>query len=208
MLLKNLFKYWTYQVFSPGTVLREKYEAFKSLLVHDKCAHEVIAELEEIYYNQITVDFQVIAKKYDRLAESVSGIVEDLSKMCPTRYLNLKDYFKKFDFYIRFMLAPPEYNFSPPFTVQLDEIPSDGRLSVGGKALQLSVIKRNLELPIPSGFVITTNAFFYFVEHNHLRKLIDEKLAGLDIHFRADTAYADDEFLQPFQFGYSLGIDL
>jgi len=125
VLLKNLFKYWTYQVFSPGTVLREKYEAFKSLLAHDKCAHEVMAELEEIYYNRIRVDFQVIAKKYDRLAESVSGIIEDLSKMCPSRYLNLKDYFKKFDFYIRFMLAPPEYNFSPPFTVQLDEIPSD-----------------------------------------------------------------------------------
>ncbi|OPX37040.1 MAG: hypothetical protein B1H13_13530 [Desulfobacteraceae bacterium 4484_190.3] len=146
MLLKNLFKYWTYQVFSPGTVLREKYEAFKSLLAHDKCAHEVMAELEEIYYNRIRVDFQVIAKKYDRLAESVSGIIEDLSRMCPSRYLNLKDYFKKFDFYIRFMLAPPEYNFSPPFTIQLDEIPPDGRSLVGGKALQLSVIKRDLEL--------------------------------------------------------------
>lgn len=182
MLLKNLFKYWTYQVFSPGTVLREKYEAFKSLLTHDKCAHEVMAELEEIYYGRIRVDFQVIAKKYDRMAESVFGIVEDLSRMCPSRYLNLKDYFKKFDFYIRFMLAPPEYNFSPPFTVQLDEIPSDGRLLVGGKALQLSVIKKELQLPIPSGFVITTNAFFYLIEHNNLRKLIDEKLAGLDIN--------------------------
>jgi pyruvate,water dikinase len=37
MLLKSLFKYLTYQVFSPGTVLREKYEAFKFLLENDKC---------------------------------------------------------------------------------------------------------------------------------------------------------------------------
>jgi len=195
VLLKNLFKYWTYQVFSPGTVLREKYEAFKSLLVHDKCAHEVMAELEEIYYNRIRVDFQVIAKKYDRLAESVSGIIEDLSKMCPSRYLNLKDYFKKFDFYIRFMLAPPEYNFSPPFTVQLDGIPSDGRLLVGGKALQLSVIKKDLELPIPSGFVITTNAFFYLIEHNGLRNLIDEKLAGLDINSTSSLDHTSDDLV-------------
>ncbi|MEA1947040.1 MAG: PEP/pyruvate-binding domain-containing protein [Thermodesulfobacteriota bacterium] len=195
MLLKNLFKYWTYQVFSPGTVLREKYEAFKSLLAHDKCAHEVMAELEEIYYDQIRVDFQVIAKKYDRLAESVSGIIEDLSRMCPSRYLNLKDYFKKFDFYIRFMLAPPEYNFSPPFAIQLDEIPSDGRLLVGGKALQLSVIKRDLELPIPSGFVITTNAFFYLIEHNDLRKTIDEKLAGLDINSTPSLDHTSDDLV-------------
>ena len=182
-------------MFSPGTVLREKYEAFKSLLVHDKCAHEVMAELEEIYYNRIRVDFQVIAKKYDRLAESVSGIVEDLSRMCPSRYLNLKDYFKKFDFYIRFMLAPPEYNFSPPFTVQLDEIPSDGRLLVGGKALPLSVIKKDLQLPIPSGFVITTNAFFYLIEHNDLRKIIDEKLAGLDINSTPSLDHTSDELV-------------
>jgi pyruvate,water dikinase len=195
VLLKNLFKYWTYQVFSPGTVLREKYEAFKSLLAHDKCAHEVMAELEEIYYNHIRVDFQVIAKKYDRLAESVSGIIEDLSRMCPSRYLNLKDYFKKFDFYIRFMLAPPEYNFSPPFTVQLDEIPSDGRLLVGGKALPLSVIKKDLKLPIPSGFVITTNAFFYLIEHNDLRKIIDEKLAGLDINSTPSLDHTSDELV-------------
>jgi len=195
VLLKNLFKYWTYQVFSPGTVLREKYEAFKSLLAHDKCAHEVMAELEEIYYNRIRVDFQVIAKKYDRLAESVSGIIEDLSRMCPSRYLNLKDYFKKFDFYIRFMLAPPEYNFSPPFTIQLDEIPPDGRSLVGGKALQLSVIKRDLELPIPSGFVITTNAFFYLIEHNDLRKIIDEKLAGLDINSTPSLDHTSDDLM-------------
>ena len=182
-------------MFSPGTVLREKYEAFKSLLANDKCAHEVMAELEEIYYDQIRVDFQVIAKKYDRLAESVSGIVEDLSKMCPSRYLNLKDYFKKFDFYIRFMLAPPEYNFSPPFTVQLDEIPSDGRLLVGGKALQLSVIKKDLELPIPSGFVITTNAFFYLIEHNDLRKIIGEKLAGLDINSTSSLYHTSDDLM-------------
>jgi pyruvate, water dikinase len=195
VLLKNLFKYWTYQVFSPGTVLKEKYEAFKALLVHDKCAHEVMAELEEIYYNQIRVDFQVIVKKYDRLAECVSGIIENLSKMCPSRYLNLKDYFKKFDFYIRFMLAPPEVNFSPPFTVQINEIPSDGRLLVGSKALQLAMIKRDLELPIPAGFVITTNAFFYFIEYNDLRKLIDEKLAGLDIHSISSLDHTSDELV-------------
>jgi len=182
-------------VFSPGTVLREKYEAFKSLLAHDKCAHEVMAELEEIYYNQVRVDFQVIAKKYDRLAESVSGIVEDLSKMCPSRYLNLKDYFQKFDFYIRFMLAPPEYNFSPPFTVQLNDISSDSRLLVGGKALHLSVIKSNLDLPIPSGFVITTNAFFYLIEHNDLRKKIDDKLAGLDINSTPSLYHTSDDLV-------------
>ena len=195
MLLKNLFKYWTYQIFSPGTVLREKYEAFKSFLSHDKCAHEVMAELEEIYYSQRKVDFQVVAKKYDKMALCVFKMIEELSRICPSRYLDLKDYFKKFDFYIRFMIAPPKYDFSPPFTLKLDEITTDNSLSVGGKALQLSVIKKNLRLPVPEGFVITTNSFYYFVEFNNLKKEIDEKLSDVDIYSSASLNNVSKELV-------------
>jgi pyruvate,water dikinase len=110
MLIKSLFKYWTYQVFAPGTVLREKYGAFKSLLESDKRAHELMAELEEIYHNHTRVDFTNIEARYEEFANCVSQIIENLIKMCPTRYLNLRGYFKKFDSYIRYMLAPPEYD--------------------------------------------------------------------------------------------------
>ncbi|MEA3428309.1 MAG: PEP/pyruvate-binding domain-containing protein, partial [Thermodesulfobacteriota bacterium] len=181
MFISKLFKHWTYQVFSPGTLLREKYEAFKYLLTHDKRAHELIAELEEIYHNNIKVDFKVVEDKHKELSYCVSRMIDELSIMSPLRYLDLRDYFKKFDFYIRFMLAPPEYDFAPPYTIPLNEIPSDGNKLVGGKALNLSAIARELRLPLPQGFVITTNAFFYFIEYNNLRKSIDDRLSSLDI---------------------------
>ena len=182
MLIKNLFRYWTFQVFFPGTVLREKYEAFKRLLEHDKSAHEVMAELEEIYYNQKKVDFQAIVAKYSQLAMSVSGMVAELSKIYPSRYVNLKAYFKKFDFYIRFMLAPPRFDFAPPFTIMFDKVSPGKEALVGGKALLLSALNQNLSMPIPEGFIITTNAFHYFMESNDLSGQINSKLAGLDIH--------------------------
>ena len=75
MLINNLFKHWTYQVFAPGTVLRKKYEAFKSLLDHDKKAHELMAELEEMYYNQDRIDFRVIENKYEAFSRCVAAIV-------------------------------------------------------------------------------------------------------------------------------------
>ena len=181
MLIKNLFKYWTYQVFSPGTVLREKYEAFKSLLEHDKRAHELMAEIEEIYHDQIKVDFAVIEKKYDIFSQSVRQIVENLRRMTPSRYLDLMAYYKKFDFYIRFILSPPEYEFSPPFTLMLPDVTEKDASRVGGKALHIATIGGTLNLPIPPGFVITTNAFYYFVEYNDLRKAIDKRLSDLDI---------------------------
>ncbi len=198
MLLKSLFKYWTYQVFSPGTVLREKYEAFKLLLENDKCAHEVMAELEEIYHNQIKVDFKLIEAKYDQFSACVLQIVENLNKMRPTRYQSLKDYFKKFDAYVRFMLAPPEYDFAPPYIYSLAEMPSEGLKLAGGKAFNLATIGRELQMPIPEGFVITTNAFYYFIEFNNLRNLIDARLANLDINSTASLDAVSQELMDAF----------
>lgn len=190
MFKTNLFKYWTYQVFAPGTLLREKYEAYKSLLGYDKRAHELMAELEEIYHNKTRVDFKVIEERYNEFSHCVSRMVQDLAKMRPTRYLDLKAYFKKFNFYVRFMLSPPEFDFSPPFTIPLSKIPRAGHALTGGKALNLAIIGEKLRLPVPKGFVITTNAFYYFIEFNDLRKSIDEILVKLDIDSTAslDTA--------------------
>jgi pyruvate,water dikinase len=198
MLLKSLFKHWTYQVFSPGTVLREKYEAFKLLLENDKCAHEVMAELEEIYHNQIKVDFKFIEAKYEQFSACVLQIIDNLHKMCPTRYQGLKDYFKKFDSYVRFMLAPPAYDFAPPFTYSLAEIPAEGLKLSGGKAFNLATIGRELQMPIPAGFVITTNAFYYFIEFNNLRNLIDARLAELDINSTASLDAVSQELMEAF----------
>jgi len=168
-------------MFSPGTVLREKYEAFKNLLEYDKKAHEFMAELEDIFYNQKKCDFQTVIKTYDQFATSVSSMVEELLKMCPSNYWSLKDYFKKFDFYIRFMLAPPDFDFSPPFTIDCNKISSFKEAIAGKKAFCLSHLNTELHLPTPDGFVITTNAFHYFLQANDLQYAINEKLAKLDI---------------------------
>lgn len=196
MLIKNLFKYWTYQVFFPGTVLRQKYEAFKVLLENDKRAHEMMAELEEIYQDQIRVDFSVIEAKYEDFAQTVRRIVENLGKMCPTRYQDLMAYYKKFDFYVRFRLAPPEYDFSPPFAVMLAEVTAEDANRVGGKAANIATMGNTLNLPVPRGFVVTTNAFCYFLECNDLRKEIDARLAGLDIRDTASLNRVSGELMQ------------
>lgn len=181
MLIKNLFRYWTYQVFSPGTVLREKYESFKALLEYDKTAHEFLATLEDIYYTQKKCDFQVVVKTYEQFAAAVFGMVEELLKMSPSSHWSLKDYFKKFDFYIRFMLAPEAFEFSPPFTIAFDKISSFSEELAGKKAFILSYLNHELELPTPDGFVITTNAFHYFLEANDLKEPINGMLKRLDI---------------------------
>ena len=158
MLIKNLFKYWTYQVFAPGAVLREKYDAFKSLLGHDKRAHELIARLEEIYYHQHRVDFSVIEALCDELSACVANIVEDLATVCPSRYSDLLEFFRKIDFYLKFILASKGFDAAPPYAIPLGEVRADSQDLVGGKAYNLGAIKRDLRFPVPDGFVITTHA--------------------------------------------------
>ncbi|CAB5150288.1 PEP/pyruvate binding domain protein [Olavius algarvensis associated proteobacterium Delta 3] len=192
MLINNLFKHWTYQIFAPGAILREKYEAFKSLLSHDKNAHEVMAELEDIYYNQIPVDFTVIQKKYTALSRHASDIVRDLSRICPTRYMDLGDYYKKFDAYIRYMLEPETPPCSPPFTMPLTKLSTDGKGLAGGKAFNLSRIGNELNLPVPKGFVITAGAFCTVIETNHLRGEIDAELQRIDPRSTASLEAASD----------------
>ena len=181
MLIKDLFKYWTYQVFLPGTILREKYKAFKTLLIQDTRAHEIMADLEEIYYQKKRVDIQVAEEKCRKLASCVSLMVTNLSKISPVRYHSLREYFKKFDFYIKFLLAPEQYVFSPPFVININDIDCDSPLVVGGKAINLAIVKNNLRANIPNGFVVTTNAFRYFLEYNNLSKDINKLLSKSDI---------------------------
>ncbi|WDP89000.1 MAG: hypothetical protein HUN04_04330 [Desulfobacter sp.] len=191
MPIKNLFRYWTYQVFTPGTVLREKYEAFKRLIDHDRQAHDHLASLEDLYYNKKQVDFQSVVNTYGEFSDSVAGMVDELLRMCPMGYWSLKDYYKKFDFYVRFMLAPPEFDFSPPFVLALGNADSLDESVAGAKAAVLNRLNRELHLPVPEGFVITTRAFHFFLEANALRPFINRQLADLDIFdpvSLADTA--------------------
>lgn len=196
MQVKNLFRYWTFQVFSPGTVLREKYEAFKRLLDHDRKAHEFLAELEDIYYSRRKCDFYAVTKNYELYAAEVSGMVEELLNMSPSNYWSLKDYFKKFDFYIRFMTALPEFDFSPPFTIDFSRAGDYSEAVAGKKAFSLSLLHRELKLPAPGGFVITTNAFHYYLEANDLRQAIGEKLAALDIKNYASCEQTSREIIR------------
>ena len=166
---------------SPGTVLKEKYQSFKTLLEYDKSAHEFMAALEDMYYTEKKRDFHAVAATYEKLTTAVSGMVGELLKMCPAHYWELQSYYKKFDSYNRFMLTEPEADTSPPYVIHFSKASLLNENLAGKKAFVLSSIQRKLHLPVPDGFVITTRAFHYFIKANTLQGRIDGYLAALDI---------------------------
>lgn len=180
MKLNRLFKHWSFRIFAPGTVLREKYEAFKRLLIYDARCHEQMAEFQDLLHGNRREDLCRMRKRFSLFSDQAYGMVTSLEIMAPGEYVSLKDYHKKFDFYVRFLLAPPAIDFGPPFVRSLDEIQPENK-NIGNKAKKLSILKRELHLPVPNGFAVTTNAFHYLIEYNNLRKILDDLLSELNI---------------------------
>lgn len=181
MQLNTLFKHWSYRIIAPGTLLREKYEALKELLRYDISCHEAMAELQVLLHDGNREDFSRIRKRFSHFSSQVAGMIGALERMAPSRYSSLKSYHKKFDFYTRFLLAPPAVNFSPPYVLTLDEIKKESG-DIGNKAKHLALLSRALDIPVPRGFAISSNGYHYFIEYNNLRKSIESHLAELDIY--------------------------
>lgn len=161
--------------------MKEKYNAFKSLLTHDKHAHERMAELEEIYYQRRKTDFSAVLKLFESLSKEVAGIVEDISRICPLCHPDLLYFYKKIDAYIRHVAIPEEAVATPPYALKLEETDAKDQKLVGGKALNLAIVRNRVGLPVPDGFTVTTHAYHRFIEKNGLRESIDDRLAVIDI---------------------------
>ncbi len=177
----TLFKYWTYQFFAPGVLAKRKYEAFKRILVFDRRAHVYMAQLEEIYYQQKEVDCFRIAEIYHQLSTAVNEMVKGLTELAPLKYGNLNDYYKKIDFYCRFIIEPKHYDISPPFVATSKDEAGLSAVELGGKGWNLLRLVKELDLPVPPFLIITTRAFFYLLECLDMVQILRKELSKVDI---------------------------
>jgi len=180
MAFNTLFKHWSYRIFAPGTIMREKYEAFKHLLRYDVRCHEQMADFQDLLHSDLPEDLSRTRIRFDLFSDQIAGMIDSLTTIAPGKYVTLKDYHKKFDFYVRFLLAPPEIDISPPYVLSLNEINSAHK-NIGNKAKNLAILKNELDAPVPQGFAVTSNSFHYLIEYNNLREKIDDFLSELNI---------------------------
>ncbi len=180
MNLKRLFHYWTLHIFSPNKLLRHKYESFKELLRHDKKSLELLTELEEIQHANTPVDWARVQSLVRALVWSTSALLRSLSAMHPTAYDDLERGFARLAASLTAAISLPAEISSPPYTLSLEEAAQNLMLA-GGKAHTLGRLLVATGLPVPRGFVITTNAFHLYLEHNNLRPHLDELLAAVDL---------------------------
>ncbi len=180
MLRNSLLKHWSYRIIAPGLLLRQQYSALKKLLQYDIRCHQQLVELQEILYSGQCEDFAGLRDRCQRFSSDVLSMVNCLVEMAPDSCADLVSYHKKFEFYIRYLLAPPRIETSPPFTFSLYQLyPS--QTNIGKKANNLALVSKELNMSVPNGFAVTSNGYHAFIKHNDLRQAIDEKLSCLNI---------------------------
>lgn len=174
MLVSKLLRSWGCRVFAPSRLVRHKYRVFKELLQFDQNALEYIARLEEIYYQDKPVDFACILRLCRQVSHEVYSLARGLTDMDPLRYKDVPAYEQKIDFYIQMVLMKDEVQTDPPYVQALE----GDETEIGGKACNLVKIKHELDIQVPRGFVLNSSAFNCFLEHNNLRKSLDDLLAA------------------------------
>lgn len=180
----NVLKQIADQLLSPDKLVRKRYQAFRTLLEHDRAAHRCLSDLEQLHYRGKAVDLNRLRYLFSDYSAQVKGMIDCLDVLSGGGYHVLQEYYRKFDFYGRFALAPPAADTSPPYSVTLDPALAEqdcDESSLGGKGRNLALLLSVLQLPVPPACIITTSAWNYFLEQNGLRPLICRELAAVDL---------------------------
>lgn len=187
MSAMSKWKYLFNSLFRQKSVLSGKYEAFKGLLEHDAKALELIADLEDIFYGRRLADRCMTIELFRQLTIEVRSMIVRLQEMNPLHYRELESFFRTVEKSAFAAMQEDGRSSSPPYILPLSDAAENPRLA-GGKATNLGRVFNLGGFNVPSGFVITSNAFHRFIEYNNLREEVDLRLARMEVGSRARLA--------------------
>ncbi len=157
--------------------IKTKFEQFKKVLRSNQVALEIIADMGEKLSGDYIFDKRYIEESYERLSQAVLRSVNALNTLCDNRYKDLYEVYDRVTRHLLEILKQREDRTGPP-VILLKDISRAHSAIVGGKARHLAKIIRDLGLPVPEGFVITTRAYHDVITYSGLANIID-RLEGL-----------------------------
>lgn len=189
-MVNSRIKDWSYRFLAPRALFREKHQALRQLLQHDAQAHREMTALQEMLQGREPADLAAIRSLFTSFSAEVRGMVDALNLLQPGKYTALAGYHKKFDFYVRFLLAPPRFDAAPPFIIPFDECdPAEKR--VGNKAKNIALLAASgLDVRVAPGFAVAGTAFYALMASDGVREKIDQRLAEIDISSQHSLASA------------------
>lgn len=155
---------------------RDRYESFRMLLTCNGRALEIMTDIEQALDGTHPFGMAFVRSKCTAVSVNVFRIIKHLDELAPGKYAELQDRFKMIEGRINEALASKKASVEGPLAVPLSEVDRNMVDQVGGKMASVAVLRNELGLPVPAGFVITATAFEHFLRHNDLQTEIERRI--------------------------------
>jgi pyruvate, water dikinase len=162
-----------------GTQAR-RYQSFKTFLNLNHRVLSLMADLEEQYYSGRPLDLARVRVQVSDLNTELQNLLKAFQEFSEKDERALAAVLQRIKDQLERELNPRPIEVYSDLVLRLEEIPPEKRSLVGAKAGNLSAIKKELGLPVPEGFAITTAAYRKFLEYNRLPELIEKALSRFD----------------------------
>lgn len=160
-------KFWHRETLTPAppaevaSRVRTKYASFRELLAANNESLELMARLQEDLQN-VPPRRDVIEAPIAGVFERVRCVVGALEKLTGTGHRTLFEALVSQQQEIERFAAALQETARPRLSAWLSEVNAASEQEVGGKAAALGEIRNKLGLPVPDGFVLTTEAYLRY----------------------------------------------
>ncbi len=176
--------------------IREKYEAFITILSENSHALELMTDLEKKYLDKQLISIPYLKNMVRNLSKSVCNVVYNLEQLSGHKYEVLSDIYDNIEREIRQILTGRKVPVFTPTVIPMDDIRREHIDKVGSKMANLGELRNRLHINVPDGFAITTCAYTHFAEYNDLPRKISRILTDLDFTNSQDLLQAEKDLKQ------------
>lgn len=155
--------------------LKLNHAEFRKLLSANNSFLETMTELEHKDLNKEFVDLPTIKRKALRAIADIHTMVESLMVISHDRYTVLREVLEGIATDLTRIFEDSDKPASLEWVMDLSQIVRSHADLAGGKGANLGEIGNILGLPIPEGFVVTTEGFRLLIEEGGLRSWIQDK---------------------------------
>jgi pyruvate,water dikinase len=159
---------------------QDRYHSFKLLLNANNKALDIMADIEHALAGGRPFGMAFIRAACTSIAVNVFNMIKYLDRLAPEKYRDLYSAYNHLQQTIDRLLAPQKTVIDDRLVVPLSAVDKNLADLVGSKMANLGEIRKNLNLRVPEGFVITSAAYRSFMEFNDLQPEIQRRFQSAD----------------------------
>ena len=159
---------------------QDRYHSFKLLLNANNKALDIMADIEQALTGGRPFGMAFVRAACTSVSVNVFNMVKYLDRLAPDKYKDLYPVHDRLQKSVDQLLAPHQARTDKRLVVPLSLVDKQMVDLVGSKMANLGEIRKNLNMRVPEGFVITSEAYRRFIEHNDLLPEIQRRFQSAD----------------------------